>query len=137
MIYLDPTAIMKLITVTPESPALTDYLHVHTDTTWFTCALSRADVMRAADAIHPDATEQAQHVLAGLDLVAVTDRLLDAAIALTPAPRRTVDALHIAAALSAGPRLQTLITYDPELAHAAAEHNINAIHPRGSPCYAP
>jgi len=26
VIYLDPTAVMKLITQTPESPALTDYL---------------------------------------------------------------------------------------------------------------
>ncbi len=137
MIYLDPTAIMKLITQTPESPALTDYLRLHTSTTWFTCALSRAEVMRAAAAIHPDATEHAQRVLAGLDLVAVTDRLLDAAIALIPAPGRTIDALHIAAALSAGPRLHTLITYQPELAHDTADHNINAIHPGGSPCYAP
>ena len=43
MIYLDPTAIMKLISTTPESPALTDYLRSRTDTIWFTCALSRAD----------------------------------------------------------------------------------------------
>jgi uncharacterized protein len=132
VIYLDPTAIMKLITTAPESLALTDYLRVHTGTTWFTCALSRVEVMRAA-VTHPEATEQAQHVLAGLDLVAVTDRLLDAAIALTPAPGRTFDALHIAAALSAGPRLHTLVTYRPELAHAASGHNINAIHPGGSP----
>jgi uncharacterized protein len=138
VIYLDPTAIMKLIIVTPESPALADYLHVHTDTTWFTCALSRADVMRDATATgSPDVTEQAQHVLAGLDLVAVTDRLLDAAIALRPAARRTINALHIAAALSAGPRLQSMITYDPELAHDAADHHISAIHPGGSLCCAP
>jgi uncharacterized protein len=137
VIYLDPTALMKLITATPESQALTDYLRVHTGTTWFTCAISRAEVMRAAAVIHPDTTEHAQHVLAGLDLVAVTDRLLDAAIALTPAPSRTTNALHIAAALSAGPRLQTLITYSPELAHDADGHNINTIHPGGAPCYAP
>lgn len=136
MIYLDPTALMKLITISPESPALTDYLHTHTDTTWFTCALTRAELMRAA-ASHPGATEHAQHVMAGLDTVAVTDRLLDATVALTPAPRRTIDALHIAAALSAGPRLHTLITYDPELATAAAHHDINTVCPGGSPCYAP
>ena len=133
MIYLDPTAIMKLITTTPESSALTDYLRVHTETTWFTCAISRADVMRAAATTHPDAIEHAQHVLAGLDLVAVTDRLLDAAIALTPAPAHTADALHIAAALSAGTQLHTLITYNPKLAHDAAAHNITTIHPGGPP----
>ena len=133
MIYLDPSAIMKLIATSPESSALTEYLRVHTATTWFTCAISRADVVRAAASLHPEAVEHAQHVLAGLDMVAVTDRLIDAAIALTPAPGSTSNALHIAAALSAGSQLQTLITYGPELADDAAAHSIDTIHPGGSP----
>lgn len=133
MIYLDATAIMKLIAQAPESAALTAYLRAHTDTRWFTCALSRLDVLRATAALPAEATEHAHRVLAGLDTVAVTDRLLDAAVALTPAPERTTDALHIAAALSAGPRLRTLITYDPDLSRAAADHHINTVHPGGSP----
>jgi hypothetical protein len=133
VIYLDPTAIMKLITTTPESPALADYLRSRTDTTWFTCALSRADVMRTVATLHPDAAEHAHHVLAGLDLVAVTDRLLDVAIELAPAPGHTTNALHIAAALSAGPRLHTLITYNPELTRDAAAHHITTTSPGGSP----
>lgn len=137
MIYLDDTALIKLITAAPESTALTDYLNAHTDTTWFTCALTRAELLRATAAMHPEATTHAHHVLAGLATVAVTDRLIDAVVTLTPAPRRTSDALHIAAALSAGPRLRTLITYDPELAGAAAGHNITTVHPGGAPCYAP
>lgn len=133
MLYLDPTAIMKLITQAPESPALHAYLRARTDTRWFTCTLSRADVLRDAAPHGPDTTDRARHVLAGLDLVAVTDRLLDAAIALTPAPRRTIDALHVAAALSAGPRLHALITYDPALATAAGAHHIEITHPGGAP----
>lgn len=133
MLYLDPTAIMKLITPTAESPALHAYLRTRTDIRWFTCALSRADVLRDAVPHGSATTERARRVLAGLDLVAVTDRLLDAAIALTPAPERTDDALHIAAALSAGPRLHTLITYDPALAAAAGEHHIETTHPGGAP----
>ena len=133
MLYLDPTAIMKLITQAPESPALQDYLRARTDIRWFTCALSRADVLRAAAPLGPTTTERARHVLSGLDLVAVTDRLLDAAINLTPPPERTTDALHIAAALSAGPRLQTLITYDTQLATAAGNHHIQTTHPGGAP----
>lgn len=132
MIYLDPTAIMKLIDEAPESPALTAYLSAHTDTRWITCALSRAELLRDAAALPADATEHVYRVLAGLDTVAVTDRLLDAAVALSPAPRRTTDALHIASALSAGARLRTLVTYDPELA-AAAGHHIATVSPGGSP----
>ncbi len=131
MIYLDPTAIMKLIDDTPESAALTAYLSAHTDTRWITCALSRAELLRATTTLPAEATEHAHHVLAGLDTVALTDRLLDAAVALTPTPRRTTDALHIASALSAGTRLRTLVTYDTELADAAAAHHITTVSPGG------
>ncbi|MCV7058390.1 PIN domain-containing protein [Mycolicibacterium gilvum] len=131
MIYLDPTALMKLIDEAPESAALTAYLSAHTDTRWITCALSRVELLRAVAALPPEATGHAHHVLAGLDTVAVTERLLDAAVALAPSPARTVDALHIASALSAGPRLRTLVTYDPELAGAAAGHHITTVSPGG------
>ncbi|WP_293003329.1 type II toxin-antitoxin system VapC family toxin [Mycobacterium sp.] len=133
MLYLDPTAIMKLIIPAPESPALHHYLQARTDIRWFTCALSRADVLRQTAPHGPAATDRARHVLAGLDLVAVTDRLLDAAISLTPAPDRTADALHVAAARSAGPRLHTLITYDPMLATAANDNHIQITKPGGAP----
>ena len=132
MIYLDATAMMKLIDEAPESAALTAYLSAHTDTRWITCALSRADLLRSLAGLPEEATEHAHHVLAGVDTLAVTDRLLDAAIALNPAPSRTVDALHIASALSAGPRLRTLVTYDADLARAAAELRITAVSPGGS-----
>lgn len=134
MIYLDATAMLRLIAQTPETPALTAYLSAHTDTRWISCALTRAELLRMMAGLPTEATEHAHHVLAGIDSVGVTDRLLDAAITLIPAPARTVDALHIAAALSAGPRLRTLVTYDPELARAAAGHHITTVSPgRESP----
>lgn len=133
MIYLDDTALMKLITTTPESPALTNYLQAHTDTRWFTVALTRADLLRATAGLPDEATDHAHHVLSGLDTVAITDRLLEAATALKPAPQTTIAALHIAAARSAGTRLRTAVTYNPELAAELAEHHINTVHPGGSP----
>ncbi|MEN4449135.1 MAG: PIN domain-containing protein [Mycolicibacterium sp.] len=132
MIYLDTTAMLKLIAHEPETPALTDYLQARTDTVWFTCSLARAELLRATATMEPDATDHARHILDGLDTVAMTDRLVTAAANLTPAPRRTLDALHIAAALTAGPQLHTLITYDPELTEAAGRHHITTTHPGGS-----
>ncbi|MEW2484195.1 PIN domain-containing protein [Mycobacterium sp. NPDC049093] len=132
MIYLDTTAMLKLIAQAPETESLTDYLTARTDTVWFTCALSRAELLRATAPLPAEATEHAHHVLAGLDTVALTDRLLAAAVALNPAPRRTLDALHIAAALTAGAQLHTLVTYDPELTDAANRHHITTTHPGGS-----
>jgi hypothetical protein len=134
MIYLDATAMIRLIAQTPETPALTAYLTAHTDTRWISCALTRAELLRTTADLPAEATEHAHHVLSGIDSVGVTDRLLDAAVTLSPAPARTIDALHIAAALSAGHRLRTLVTYDPELASAASGHHITTVSPgRESP----
>lgn len=132
MIYLDTTAMMKLIAQEPETEALTDYLTARTDTVWFTCSLARAELLRATAPMPADATDHAHHILDGLDTVAMTDRLIVIAATLNPAPRRTLDALHIAAALTAGPQLHTLITYDPELTDAAIRHHITTTHPGGS-----
>lgn len=132
MIYLDTTAMLKLIAQAPETEALTDYLSARTDTVWFTCALARAELLRATAPLPAEATEHAHHILAGLDTVALTDRLVTAATALNPAPRRTLDALHIAAALTAGTQLHALITYDPELTDAANCHHITTTNPGGS-----
>lgn len=134
MIYLDSTALIKLIRADPLTPALTAYLQPRAEgTTLFSCAITRAELVRTAAHLHPDAIEHAQHLLSGLDLVAVTDRLLDAAIALDPAPPRIVDALHLAAALTAGPQLRTVLTYDTDLTAAAAALNIPTTCPGGAP----
>lgn len=137
MIYLDASALIKLVVAQPESAAMTDYLRAHPDDGWFTCALTRIDLLRAAAAVHTDAIEHAHHILDVLDTVAITDRLIHAATSLDPPPPRTADALHIAAALTAGPRLQTLITYDTQLVHAATAHTIATATPGAPACCAP
>lgn len=132
MIYIDSTAMLKLIAQAPETAALTDYLTARTDTVWFTCSLARAELLRTTASLPPAATQHAHHLLDGLDTVAMTDRLITAAAALNPPPQRTIDALHIAAALTAGTQLHTLITYDPELTDAANHHHITTTHPGGT-----
>ena len=131
MIYLDTTAIMKLIAHEPETPHLTDYLTARTDTTWFTCSLTHAELLRATAHMPAEATDHAHHILDGLDTVAMTDRLITSATTLRPAPHRTLDALHIAAALTAQPHLHALVTYDPQLATAARHHHITTTNPGG------
>ena len=64
MIYLDTTAMLKLIVQDPETEALTDYLSARTDTVWFTCALARAELLRATAPLPGEATEHAHHILA-------------------------------------------------------------------------
>jgi predicted nucleic acid-binding protein len=55
----------------------------------------------------------------GLTLVRLDEPLLDRAAELEPLGLRSLDALHLAAALTVGPDLGVFLTYDLRLAEAA------------------
>lgn len=138
MIYLDPTALMRLISKHPETAALRDYLHTHTNSIWFTSAFTRIELVRAAAPLGDDAVDHADHILSGLDTVTITDHFLHQSAHLNPAPPQILDAVHITAALTAGNHLRAFLTYDPERATAARAHNIAALAPGGgTPCSGP
>ena len=56
---------------------------------------------------------------AGLSLIALDDALLDRASDLGPSDLRSLDAIHLAAALSLGDDLGAVVTYDDRMAAAA------------------
>lgn len=93
------------------------------------CVLARVEVVRAVRDHGPDAAARARLALAGLRLVALDEGLLEAA-ALLPAPVRTLDAIHLAAALSLGDELSAVITYDERMARAARELGLEVVTPR-------
>jgi uncharacterized protein len=132
MIYLDTSALVKLVADEPKSAALRSYLSEHADLGWFTAALARTELIRAASrAGDASAVERARTILASLDLVALTDRLLDAAATLPPVTLRTLDAIHLAAAISAGPHLQAVVTYDDRMSAAARNTGLAPVQPGG------
>lgn len=129
MIYLDDTAVAKLMTAQPETHPLREYLADWAEDRWFTSALTRVHLTRTqpqtpADRIHTAMTS--------LDTVAITERLLDAA-ARIPAHTELDHALHIAAAQTAGTRLRTFITYNPARIAAARAAKLPVAHP-GAAC---
>lgn len=130
MIYLDSSALVKLVVNEPESPALRRYLRDNHEQNWFTAALSRTELIRAVARFGgPGAVEHARSVLAGLDIVALTNRLLDAAASLPPVELHTLDAVHLAAAQTAGDRLVAVVTYDARMSAAAAEIGLRVLAP--------
>jgi predicted nucleic acid-binding protein len=54
-----------------------------------------------------------------IDLVAIDDRILEAAGVLEPQILRTLDAIHLATALSIGDDLSEVVTYDARMLEAA------------------
>lgn len=129
-IYLDTSALVKLVVKEPESPALAAYLGEHPADIRFTAALARTELVRAvARQRSTDSVAHARRVLGRLDLVPLTNRLLDAAATIMPPELRSLDAIHLAAALTA-PDLRALVTYDNRLAQAVADTGIAVVTPR-------
>ncbi len=133
-LYLDTSALVKLVAAEPESSALRSYLSEFPLDTRFAAALVRAELVRAVTRTGTmETVEHARRVLARLDLVALSNRLLDAAATISPPELRSLDAIHLAAALTA-PDLRAIITYDSRLAQAAVNAGIAVTQPGISSC---
>lgn len=88
------------------------------------------EAVRACARYGPEYANQALAGLAGLALVPVDDHVVRAAARLEPGSLRTLDALHLATALSLGADVGVLIAYDQRLLSAADEHDIPTLQPR-------
>jgi predicted nucleic acid-binding protein len=115
--YLDSSAIVKLVVAEPESATLRRYLRRRRPL--ISSALARAEVARALLPVGEPAVRRGQEVLARLELVRVSDRILAAAGALQPVDLRTLDAIHVATALELGGDLARMVTYDERMRAAA------------------
>jgi uncharacterized protein len=129
-LYLDTSALVKLVVLEPETSALRGYLGQLRSDSQFTSSLARTELIRAV-ARHgsTEAVAHARRVLAKLQLVPLNNKLLDTAGTLVPPELRTLDAIHLAAARTA-PDLRAMFTYDDRLAKAAATAGIAVVSPR-------
>lgn len=119
-LYLDSSALVKLVQREAESSALRRFLRRHLGEERVTCTLARVEVVRAVGAAGPLAIAHARRQLARIDQINLDVQLLDAAATLAPgAVLRSLDAIHLAAALSMGSELRALLTYDGRLGIAA------------------
>jgi predicted nucleic acid-binding protein len=110
--YLDSSALVKLVQREPESAALRRFLRRLGAAGLVTSALARVEVVRAVGDGGPAAIAQARRLLARVDQINIDRDLLDAAAALPGVSLRTLDAIHLAAAVSLGSALQSVVTYD-------------------------
>ena len=117
MIYLDSSALVKLVVLEPESRALRAYLRGEPERV--SCGLARTEVLRAVRPIGPAAIAAARRLLQRIDLIRLDDALLDAAGMIEPVGLRSLDAVHLAAAQLVAPALRAIVTYDRRMVEAA------------------
>jgi predicted nucleic acid-binding protein len=88
-----------------------------------------AEAVRACARYGERYAEQASHDLQRLVLLPIDEAVIHQAATLSPPSLRTLDAIHLATALSLGADLGILIAYDERLLHAAAERGLPVASP--------
>lgn len=126
-VYLDSSALVKLVVAEQESPALARYLGRRA--VRVSSALARVEVTRAVRAHGEAALVRAGQVLGAVDLLGLDDPLLEVAASLDGTHLRSLDAIHLAAALALGDDLAQLVTYDHRMADHAAALGLDVVAP--------
>jgi predicted nucleic acid-binding protein len=125
--YLDSSAVIKLIRAEPETPALRTWLA--SGIVSVTSDLTRTEVMRAVRRQDESASTKAEAVLTAIDLLRLGTRDYIEAGILPPVELSSLDALHLAAALTLRPDLEGLVTYNDKLGTAAKAFGVNVLSP--------
>lgn len=130
LVYLDSSALVKLVVAEPESSVLADFLRGWSERV--SSAVALTEVPRALRRAGFGASERrrAREVMARIALVDVDRRILVAAAALDPPALRTLDAIHLATALAVREDLAAIVTYERRLAAAAERVHLEVSVPR-------
>ena len=126
-VYLDASALVKLIAAEAESAALLDYLTGRQRQV--ASALVVVELGRTLGRRPEVDAGRAFDVLDRLILIEVDRRILDRAAGLAPAGLRSLDAIHLASAVEVRDSIEALVTYDDRLADAARVHGFATVAP--------
>lgn len=129
MIYVDTSALVKLVVQEAETAALQSWLESQEGETFFASQLARIELVRTVARAAPDRIDLAREVLRGLALLRVDDEIVEAAENLSSAILRSLDAIHLATANSLRTHVSAFVTYDVRLAQAAETLGLNVLSP--------
>ncbi len=124
--YLDTSALAKLVRPETETPALRRWLRRKP---WIVSDLHRTELRRAAARAGGRAPARADRLLAESDVVRISAETFDRAGRMAPSRLRSLDALHLAAAMTLGPDLAGIVVYDERLASAARQTGLQVASP--------
>lgn len=126
-VYLDSSAVVKLVVEEPESRALRGFLEAAGPLA--TSILATVEVPRAVARVAPSAGSAASVVLGALTVIGFDSVIASRAVALGPATLRTLDAIHLATAMELVGELSAFVCYDERLAAAARSLGLPVVAP--------
>lgn len=132
MIYLDTSAMVKLVVAEPESAALIGWLNTRSEQPLVTSMIGRIELIRAASRLGAAASAAAHQLLASVDILILTDTIAGLAATLAPSQLRTLDAIHLATAHLHRDTLAAVCAYDRRLIAAAHDQQLPVTSPGAS-----
>jgi predicted nucleic acid-binding protein len=133
VIYLDSSALMKLIRMENETAALRDWLDERPEQPVVSSELGRVEVLRAARRVGGRALIEAWAVVGDIDLVPLDRAVQDLASDIGDPLLHTLDALHLASAVLLSDELTVFIAYDQRLSSAAQAAGLVVATPGAAP----
>ncbi|HUY24012.1 MAG TPA: type II toxin-antitoxin system VapC family toxin [Candidatus Saccharimonadales bacterium] len=129
MIYLDSSALVKLLFSEPESEALSSWLSARAEQPKLTSQVSVVEVVRTCRRVDAEVEPAARRLLAGLDLVPISQAVVVWATHAGSTSLRSLDAIQLATALTVREDLDSVITYDRRLLGAAESERLPVASP--------
>ncbi|BDH59574.1 type II toxin-antitoxin system VapC family toxin [Tsukamurella sp. PLM1] len=132
MIYMDTSALTKLIIAEHESDALTTWVaeQAEANETLTTSDVGRIELMRAATRRDDEEIfEHAGYVANQINSASVTEEIVAGAQSIGPLTLRTLDAIHLASAVSIRDQVSAFVSYDKRLLDAARAVGLPVVSP--------
>lgn len=126
--YLDTSAYVKLIVDEAESEALVRELQGWS--AWTSSALLAVEAVRACRRVSDTAAQSAEAHLRNMALIPVDDDVVQLAKWLDPPELRSLDAIHLATALTVRDDIDAIFGYDERLTATAREAGLRVLSPR-------
>jgi uncharacterized protein len=127
VIYIDTSALLKLVHPEAQSMPLRTWLARHRDDL-ISSALIRAESRRALLRNDPASLANLPKVLSFVAQIPVTEEVLDRAAMLPDPGLRTLDAIHLASA-QLTPGINAMLAYGKRLAEAARKAGLTVASP--------
>ncbi|HET8657984.1 MAG TPA: type II toxin-antitoxin system VapC family toxin [Micromonosporaceae bacterium] len=124
MIYLDSAAVVKLVRLEQETPALVAWLNARPDAPLVSSTLVEVEVPRALRRAAPQALVGVPSALARLYRLEIDPTVRATAATFAEPTLRTLDAIHLATAqllaAESGAAFEAFVSYDKRLLAAAS-----------------
>lgn len=128
-VYLDTSALVKLLVREPESEVLRATLAGFDS--WMVSIVGSVELQRVARrSASPEAVHaKARDLLRRMNVIEVNDEIVNAASLVSPASLGTLDALHVGTAVALGRDLDVFVTYDQRQGESAGNAGLDVLSP--------